>query len=256
MLTLLLIWLAAPAYSAGPTNARGYRGISSSQPTGSPSIAKDKLVAAYDMEITTGDGHLKDFSGNENHGTIHGTALVKGVFGKARRFASVQDRIALPSNKSFAIDGPLSVTMWVRVHRLGLHQHMLACDDKFAFWITADDHLRFVDTLGHGLQTKGGLATETWYSIVGVFRGNIGDVLTRDNIAVYVNGNAVDGSAARAWAPGILHPTDACYIGFESHQGAESHKTLHFDGDIDEVLIFSRALTDPEIQAHANRRRE
>jgi hypothetical protein len=55
------------------------------------------------------------------------------------------------------------------------------------------------------------------------------------------------------WSPGVLHGKDACYIGFESHQGEPTHQKLQFEGEIDELLIFSRALTWSEVEVHARR---
>jgi hypothetical protein len=139
---------------------------------------------------------------------------------------------------------------------------MLACDDKFALWITPENNIRFVDTLGNGFQSIGGIATATWYSIVGVFKGKAGDILTGDNIAVFINGKPVEGgvfgrpkrgTSNKIWSPGVLHEKDACYIGFESHQSEPTHQKLQFEGDIDELLIFSRALTLSEIEVHARR---
>jgi hypothetical protein len=248
--------------TSSPKHRASYLGISDTQPTGSPSISRDRLVAAYDMETLTEDGKLKDFGANNNHGTIHQTTVVKGIFGKARRFSTVSDYIHLPENPTFALDGPLSIATWVRVHRLGLHQHMLACDDKFALWITPENNIRFVDTLGNGFQSVGGVATEIWYSIVGVFKGKAGDILSGDNIAVFINSKPVEGAALgrpregssnKIWSPGALHEKDACYIGFESHQGEPTHQKLQFEGDIDELLIFSRALTLSEVEVHARR---
>jgi Concanavalin A-like lectin/glucanases superfamily len=115
------------------------------------------------------------------------------MFGKARQFSTVSDYIHPPENPTFAIDGPLSVVIWVRLHQLALHQHMLACNDKFALWITRENNIRFVDTLGNGFQSVGGIATAAWYSIVGVFKGKAGDILTGDNIAVFINGKPVEG---------------------------------------------------------------
>jgi hypothetical protein len=60
---------------------------------------------------------------------IHQTTPVDGLFGAARRFSTASDYIDLPENPSLAVDGPLSIAMWVRVHRLGLHQHMVACTE-------------------------------------------------------------------------------------------------------------------------------
>ena len=97
-----------------------------------------------------------------------------------------------------------------------------------------------------------------WTSVVSVLRGTKDDPLTPESVALYV-----DGELARAemhlrtdeardlgrWNPGALYPTDACYIGFESHQGMESHKTMPFVGAIDEVLLFSRAWSEAEVRA-------
>ena len=230
-----------------------YLGISDDYPTGSPAIGLDGLIAAYDMETLTFDGHLQDFSGNQNHGTLHTNTLVEGLFGMARQFATTDDAVHLPENPTFDIDGPLSLAVWFRVDQLGLHQHLLACDDKFTLWLTADNQIRFTDTLGKGFETIDGLAAETWYSLVSVLHGTAGDVLTENNIAVYLNGQPVDGRIFGRWSPGVLHVQDACYIGFESHQGQLWHQTLPFVGVIDELLIFSRALTLSEIDVHASR---
>jgi hypothetical protein len=205
------------------------------------------------METLTRNGQLRDFSGNQNHGTLHEGGLVQGLFGMARQFATTDDAIHLPENSTFALDGPLSLALWFRLDELGLHQHLLACDDKFTLWITPDDHLRFADTLGHGFESVNGLTAETWYSLVAVLYGTAGDVLSEDtNIAVFLNGRPVYGQIVGQWSPGVLHTQDACYIGFESHQGQLYHQTLPFVGAIDELLIFSRALTLSEIDVHAS----
>jgi Concanavalin A-like lectin/glucanases superfamily len=247
---------------AAPQHSATYLGISAQDPTGSPSIARDGLVAAYDMETLTGDGKLQDFSGRENHGTIRQTTPVDGLFGTARQFSTASDYIDLPENPTLAIDGPLSVAVWVRVHRLGLHQHMVACDDKFAFWLTPHDQVKLTDTVGNGLESVDRVAADTWYSLVGVFKGQAGDSLTRDNIALFLDGQPMDGiifgrlrewARHKRWSPGVLHPQDACYIGFESHQGQPAHQNLPFEGAIDELLIFSRALTVSEVAVHARR---
>jgi hypothetical protein len=242
-----------PWYSpfSAPPPPDTYLGISAHYPTGSPAIGLDGLVAAYDMETVTPDGQLHDFSGQQNHGTLHQATLVPGLFGLARQFATTDDAVHLPENPTLALDGPLSLALWVRVDQLGLHQHLLACDDQFTLWITPDNHVRFTDTLGDGFETVDALATATWYSLVAVFHGTAGDVLTDDTIAVFLDGQPVDGRMFGRWRPGGLYAQDACYIGFESHQGEPAHQTLPFEGVIDELLIFSRALTWSEIAVHA-----
>jgi hypothetical protein len=61
--------------AAAPLPHDTYLGISEHYPTGSPAIGLDRLVAAYDMETLSGDGKLKDVSGNDNHGLSHPFAL-------------------------------------------------------------------------------------------------------------------------------------------------------------------------------------
>jgi hypothetical protein len=77
-------------------------------------------------------------------------------------------------------------------------------------------------------------------------------------VALYVDGRRAPAErhqrtdqarAAGVWNPGALYPTDACHVGFESHQGVESHRTLSFVGAIDELRVYDRALTDAEIEA-------
>ena len=255
LIALTAVTLMATAVAAQPPPDT-YLGISEQYPTGSPAIGLDGLVAAYNMETLTPDGQLQDFSGNQNHGTMHTNILVQGLFGMARQFATTDDVVDLPENPTFALDGPLSLALWFRADQLGLHQHLLACDDKFTLWITPDDYIRFADTRGHGFESVEGiaaLAAATWYSLVAVLHGTAGDVLTVDNITVYLDGQPVGGQIFGQWSPSVLPAQDACHIGFESHHGQPSHQTLPFVGVIDELLIFSRALTLPEINVHASR---
>ena len=233
---------------------RGYQGISDSLPTGSVEISANGLAAAYDMESFTAGGRLRDFSGNGNHGETSQRAATDGIMGAAMRFADVADRIDLPEGPSFDLSGPMTVAVWLKVSALDLHQHVFACDDKFALWITPQNQFRLGDTQGNGYSTPGLIEAGIWYSVAGVLYGTQGDSLTPENIQVYVNGSPTEGTMDPTWNPTVLHPDDACSIGFESHQGNARHQELQFEGVIDEILVFSRALTEREIQAHATHR--
>lgn len=245
------------------TAAAHYVGISETDPTGSPDIRSDGLVVAFDMETLTADGRLRDFSGNEHHGALTTSDVVEGVFNGARRFAAVSDRIHLDEHPDFDLDGPHTIAVWVRVDQLGLHQHLFACDDKWALWITPDDQFRLGDTHGGGWSmTEGSVAAGQWTSVVSVLRGTRGDPLTPEIVALYVDGELADAGMhlrsdeARdlgSWNPGDLYPTDACYVGFESHQGNEAHQSMPFVGALDEVLLFSRAWTEDEVRAFSRR---
>ena len=60
------------------------------------------------------NGDLLDSSGNENHGSINGSALtyVDGVVGKAGVFDGNKN-IILPNPEILKVKGELTVSMWV-----------------------------------------------------------------------------------------------------------------------------------------------
>ena len=238
-----------------------YRGVSELNPTGAPGIGAAGLVAAFDMSTTTATGALRDFSPHGHHGRVIGTQRGPGMFGTAMTFPTAADRVDLPETTAWSIDGPLSVLAWFRLDALGLHQHLLACDDKFAMWLTEANLLRFVDTVGDGAMTREPLTAGEWYSVAGVLEGSKGTQLTPGNIRIFVNGSpvAVDQVGQPAsrpvWNPGRLYDSDACFLGFESHQGQAAHKTLRFGGALDDVLVFNRAVTAAEVAIHATRSR-
>ena len=163
---------------------------------------------------------------------------------------------ASTASRAFDLDGPLTVAAHFRFDRVGQHQHVVACDDKFALWLTPDDHVRFVNTLGDGAETTNPLEAGVWHSVIGVFRGTAGDPIDGTNTEVWINGELATSTvgSARAsgpprWQRGELYQTDACYIGFESHQGLASHQTLPFFGAIDQIQLFARDLSREEVAA-------
>jgi hypothetical protein len=207
------------------------------------------------MGSLTIDGGLRDFSAHDLHGLVSGTTGTPGARGEALQFSVATDRVELPSRPELNLDGPLSVAVWFRFDRTGQHQHLVACDDKFAVWLTPDDHVRFVNTLGDGAETTVPLSRDVWHSVIGVFRGVAGDPIDESNVEVWIDGVRASATVASRrfpdsprWQAGTFYESDTCYIGFESHQGEATHQTLPFFGAIDEVQIYGRALTPRELQ--------
>ncbi len=234
------------------------RGVTERFPTGHADVASGGLVASYDMTTLTAEGLLRDFSGRGSHGRVSGTVATSGVRGGARLFGAATDRVELPPRRNFDLNGPLSIAVWFRFDREGQHQHLVACDDKFAVWLTPDDHFRFGNAFGDGLETTTSLSSETWHSVIGIFRDTAGAELDDANVEVWVDGSQAPSTIVGRsrdgpirWRQGTLYERDACYIGFESHQGQAAHQRLPFFGAIDELQIFERALTQAEVQALA-----
>ncbi len=237
-----------------------YAGVSARYPTGSRGISDSALVLSFDMETRRADGLLRDFGPLGNHGSISGTRRSDGVFGEGLRFQTAADRVHLQENPSLAIDGPITIALWLRVNTLDLHQHILACDDKFALWVTPQNRVRFSDTLGHGMDTTDPIVADRWYSLVAIFNGRRRTEVTPETVQLFLDGGKVattlvnrSAETTPRWVPEALYASDACYVGFESHQGHVAHQSLQFEGVIDDLLIFNRALTAAEVRLHAGR---
>ncbi len=258
----LAVWMFLLSLIVSPAIGQEgvYSGVSEASPTGSTAISLDALVSAFDMESRTSDGRLRDFGPAGNHGEISGTVLVDGRHGLATQFQTASDRIHLVENPTLDLNGPLTIALRIRVQTLDLHQHVFACDDKYVIWITPQNQIRFSDTLGSGYDSSSILETDVWYSVVATTSASRGAALTRENTRIYINGENATGqlvnrgrSEPPRWQPGSLYESDACYIGFESHQGMESHKTLQLEAEIDDLLLFGRALTEEEINVYSGR---
>ena len=253
----LLVFVASAGCGSSAPEVDGFSGPLPGAPTGSPVISSDALVAAYDM--STDSGHLRDLGPHALHGTLLRSQSEPSPHGVARVFTEVGDRIDLPESDAFDLDGPLTIATWVRVDSLGLHQHIAACDDKWALWITPDDQFRLGDTRGGGWSTDPGRVVEgQWTAVVAVLSGTRGDALTEETVSLWVDGEEASSYAhlrsdvareAGSWGPGELYPDDACSIGFESHQGNVAHQDMPFVGALDDLIISARPWTPEEVRA-------
>ncbi|MCC2606761.1 LamG domain-containing protein [Planctobacterium marinum] len=247
-----LLWFCTLSYclslSAAPLN---YSGISETLPTGSGAISESGLVAAWDFESYTEEGLLRDFGPNQLHGRLNHQSNSSGVFGLALSFSDKDDVVILPDSEQFNLTGPITIATKLKITSPGLHQHILACNDLFVLWLTTNDKYRFADTLGQGATTSSGVSQVdegVWHSVVAVLSAEKGESLTHENIQIYVDGNKAEISHEASWAPTSLASENACVIG-GTRTGAQKHQDLPFVGVIDEMLLFSRALSADEINA-------
>ena len=231
-----------------------YIGISTQTPTGARSISPQGLIAAYDFETYTQDGLLQDFGPLQNHGKVQQTQETDGLFGKARVFKTLKDVVDIPESESINLRGPLTIAAWIKLNTPNLHQHVLSCDDIFVLWTTVDNQYRLADTQANGISTgKDSTPLGSWHSVVGVLSATEGDALNKDNIEIFVDGKKLEGTIEPTWTPGKLREEDGCLIG-AAVGGSQGHQDFYFDGVLDELSLFSRALTDEEIQIYSRRK--
>ena len=203
------------------------------------SFAPPGLVAAYGFEEPTGT-LAADGSGNGNGGTVNGaTRTTDGRYGSALAFDGVNDSVDLPGLGSFYKTG-FTLEAWVR-------KQSAATDDNGV-----------VGTWVGGTQGGGPML---WVSSNGIWTGTLAtglaNYLTSGQAPVAGQWQHVafsyNGSTARFYVNG----TEVANRSFTGNVGDSNTWRIgaygstamgFFDGTIDEVRIYNRALTQTEIE--------
>jgi Concanavalin A-like lectin/glucanases superfamily/Bacterial Ig-like domain len=210
----------------------------------SVTVDNDGLVAAYGFEETSGST-VTDASRDHN-GTISGaTRTTSGRFGRALVFDGFNDWVTIPNDSDFNLTSGLTIEAWVRPDVLGSTWRTAVMKERssnLAYALFANNNNRDpagrVVTGGFDLSTGGGaqLALGAWSHIAMTWGSNA--------LRVYVNGSPV---SARSTSGSLATGTGPLRI------GGNSFRSEWFDGRIDEVRVYHRALSGSEIAADMNR---
>lgn len=235
--------------------AGGYSGnhLSTAELYGDPlHISAGELVAYYPF-----DGSALDFSGNGLTGTAANATFVTGLFGSCLSVTgSPNSLVEVPSSGLLAPSNAVSVSLWLN-QRTALNQY--ACllykagstptsagfaDRSYAMWVVPGGGGIHFTSAARGAPSQTATTTPSssfglheWVHVVGVV-----DALNH-TMGVYVNGSL---------ASTISYPGNAIVSGSYPLRIGAPFVTLGdqsgFDGFIDDVRIYSRALSASEIQ--------
>ncbi len=204
------------------------------------------LVGEWHFDEGT-EGLVGDSSGNGNNGTIHGTNMATGKIGTALEFDGLDDYVSIPDAPTLNPVAEITLSAWVNPcvipqdgwnkiiakpytnYTTPWQQYALALhDNQFVFELNtegAKDVIASTETL----------EPNTWYHVTGTYDGS--------EMRIYVNA-ALNGTIQKSGAI-VAYPTDV-HIGAGIYSDAE---TEYLNGTIDEVKIYSRALSAEEIRA-------
>ena len=189
-----------------------------------------------------------DLSGNGNHGTqaVGGSQPAitgaDGLNGSARQFDGTADWIEIADSASLSITGDLSVFCWFRSnditdeadgggHRLVVKGNTVdGADANYALRVTGSKLTVSITNGGATVVDSGVLQSDTWYHGGLIYDGS--------SLQVSVDGVFVNSTPAAVVlrdGPGQLAI------------GARQDGARHLDGFIDTAIIFSRGLTDAEV---------
>lgn len=221
-------------------------------------------IAHWALDTGTGT-EAADSSGNGLDGTlgsnlsttgwVNTTAPISEANPYALRFDGQDDYVSLPSGGPLNIaSNAVSVSLWVNLDKLpselgGPSYAGIFDSSNDAYIIYEDDttdELRFKITDFDGTAERPGISaadleTGRWYHVVGVYDGEMGTA------SIYLDGQLVD-SHTNSQLTGAVRTGQVAALG---RDGANAR--YFFDGQIDDVKVFDRALSVTEVALLANR---
>ncbi len=194
------------------------------------------LVAAYSFNEGTGNA-VGDLSGNNNTGTLNGaTWTTQGKFGNALVFNGTNALVTIGDSPSLHLTAGMTLEAWVNPSVVNAAWRDVIYKGNDNYFLEA------TSTASGGVPGAGGtfgetyatatLAPNTWAHLAVTYDAAI--------LRLYVNGVPVSSLARIGSIPTSTNPLQ---IGGDSIYGQ------YFQGSIDEVRIYNRALSQAEIQA-------
>ena len=202
-------------------------------------VSREGLAAYFSFNEGSGD-IAHDYSGNNNDGMINGATWVDGISGKALSFNGVNDYVSLPTS-ILGNWNSLTYSVWVKVPLysgsgwpsfIGGYSTNFINNDNIGIWTDTGTLLIEVDTDTGNYGTNGEISIpwDTWFHAAMVYDGS--------SLTEYVNGVRGRSIPASGYLKNVA----------ELNLGQHGSGMYYLDGLIDEVYIFSRALSEDEIK--------
>jgi hypothetical protein len=207
---------------------------------------RDGLVGQWLLDEGNGTT-IADSSGYAHHGSLlNGPTWVNGhLGGKAVNFDGSDDYATNIESSALRLTGDMTLAFWMKKNSEPSNWCRLVgkgdnLNRNYGIW--ADYQLGLLmfqqykpDTGWYvNLYSASGTSTGAWYHVAAVVKGT--------NVYFYLNG-LFSSSTTRSGSP----PTSADPVTF-----AYSGYLNHFDGALDDIRIYNRALSSPEMAALAN----
>jgi hypothetical protein len=206
-------------------------------------VDNDGLISAFGFEETSGST-VTDLV-RDHDGTISGaTRTTSGRFGRALQFDGANDWVTIPNDADFNLTSGLTLEAWVRPDILGSSWRTVVMKERatnFAYALfannnTSDPAARVFTSSDLSTNPNGQLPLNTWSHLAMTWVPN--------TLRLYVNGTQV---ASRTTSGSLTTGTGPLRM------GGNSFRSEWFDGRIDEVRVYRRALPQSEIAADMNR---
>ena len=200
------------------------------------------LIANWNFDNNAGNA-IDDATGNLNNGSTHNTSWTNGINGSCLHFNGTNSYATFYQSSVFnSIDKSVSIAAWVNLNHLpsqissSFGPIFDSDQDAYILYLDkANGELRFKvkDINGHveiPAIPESYLDTNTWHHVAGVCNGK--DVL------IYLDGQLMDNQSSSSLD--TLITNQLAEIGRNNGH--------YFDGKLDELKIYNRALTPYEVE--------
>jgi hypothetical protein len=195
-----------------------------------------------------------------NNGTSQLVTYTAGEVGRAfvfvYNFSPPHYRISVPDQPIFQLTNSLSIDGWINPAGVTGNSGVIlwrgdcrAGYDPYVFFMNGDNTLGFgisdASNNGTGVNTSVPLANNQWYHVAATLDGNTG------NMSIYVNSVLAARTNTTMRPFGALIPAQDPEIGI-GNTGTTCWDYIPFNGDLDEISLYSRALSASEVKAIYN----
>ena len=200
-----------------------------------------------------GTGSVAYDSSGSNNATVHGASWTSsGKIGGALSFDGSNDYVAVGVNENFTSLSSYTVNAWVKFSAIDDDEPVFSLSDSSTSnseWMQLNFNRNYNDIRSQGVYNNGGsgfntaesqdniITTSTWFNVAWVIDGN--------NMYIYKDGVEVASSLGiDPPKPSKINGIDRIVIGARSRY---TSLDMYFDGVMDEIVIWNRALDNNEI---------
>jgi hypothetical protein len=195
-------------------------------------------VGAWGFDETSG-ATAQDVSGSSNTGSISGAKRVAGKYGGALSFDGVNDMVSVADSNSLDLSKALTLEAWVKPSKLdGMWRTAVIKEQTSQLCYALYAGNKSGKPSGHvysggdaALASANAIALSKWTHVATTWDGS--------TLRMYVNGTQVASSALSGTATTSSRPLRI---------GGNNVWTEWFNGLIDEVRVYNRALSPDEVK--------
>ena len=200
------------------------------------------------------NGNANDESGNGNNGTVNEAVLTSdrnGYTNSAYSYDGLNDYIQVPHSSSISITGDITMSAWVKTNGSNGQNYQTIISKRETYWTTeygtalsyhnsVIHNTKFLSAraLGMGNQEQG------WSSTPYIYNAWEHWVVTISNSQMKIYKNGI---LDQIQAFSLIPVNQNGPLLFGKNTLADNTNSEQFNGDIDDIAIYNRALTDQEV---------